>query len=273
MTDEDVKAPSSGPLVKQAAAPRSKAKTIGLLIFWVAVVAGLFFLASKLGIQEKLSELLTWIEGQGKAGPVIFIVVYALATTLFIPGSVLTLGAGVVFKVFWGTVYVSIASVAGATLSFLIGRYVARGWVEKKIEAVPKFAAVDAAVANEGWKIVALTRLSPVFPFVFLNYAYGLTKVSLPAFVLASWIFMLPGTVLYVYLGSIAGDVATLEGGGEANATGQWIFKIVGILATILVTVYITKIAKKALAERVPTDDAAGGGSGGAVGGEAEASA
>jgi uncharacterized membrane protein YdjX (TVP38/TMEM64 family) len=173
--------------------------------------------------------------------------IYILACVLFLPGSVLTLGAGVLFGLFAGSVIVSIASTLGATAAFIVGRYFARDWVAKKIEGNPGFKAIDDAVAKEGWKIVGLTRLSPVFPFNLLNYAYGLTKVSLRDYFFASWMGMLPGTVMYVYIGSVVGDLARLSAGGRTRTTAEWALYIVGFVATITVTIYVTRAARAAL--------------------------
>jgi len=197
--------------------------------------------------QELLKQALDWVGQLGPWGPIIFIAIYILATVLFIPGSVLTLGAGAVFGVAWGSIYVSIGSTLGATCAFLVGRYLARNAIARKIEGNERFAAIDKAVANEGWKIVGLTRLSPVFPFTLLNYAFGLTRVKLQDFVLASWIGMMPGTVMYVYLGSLA-KAAT---GERTRTTGEWVLYGVGLLATVVVTVFVTRIAKKALEKKI----------------------
>ena len=201
-------------------------------------------------LQELLQNALTWVESLGSIAPIAFIVLYNVATVLLIPGSVLTLGSGILFGLFWGSVYVFFAATLGATLAFWLGRNVARDWVSEKISAYPKFAAIDKAVAKEGFKIVFLTRLSPLFPFNLLNYAFGITQVSLKDYVLGS-VGMIPGTILYVYIGSLLGSIAQI---GMKGATLdpqtqklQWIAKIVGFIATIAVTVYITRIAKKAL--------------------------
>lgn len=194
-----------------------------------------------------MNSILEWIDQFGIWGPVLFVLLYALAAVLFIPGSALTLGAGALFGVVQGSILVSLGSTLGASLSFLVGRYLARDWVAKKVENYQKFKAVDEAVGREGWRIVGLTRLSPIFPFTFLNYAYGLTQVKFTHYVLASWIGMMPGTVLYVYLGSLTRLGVEAEGAG----TAQIILKIVGLLATVAVTIYITKIARKALQEKV----------------------
>jgi uncharacterized membrane protein YdjX (TVP38/TMEM64 family) len=220
------------------------------LLLGILLVAALFVLARRFNVQDQVTDALEWIRGLGPAGPLIFLGIYVLATVLFLPGSILTLGAGVVFGLVKGAIICSISSTLGATCAFLVGRYLARGWVETKIDRNTRFKAIDAAVAREGWKIVGLTRLSPIFPFNLLNYAYGITKVSLRDYFLASWIGMMPGTILYVYMGALAGDLATLGTAGGAATTPQWVLRIVGLAATIAVTVYVTRIARKALAEK-----------------------
>lgn len=191
------------------------------------------------------------IERLGPWGPAIFVLIYAAATVLLIPGSALTLGAGLLFGVVLGSLLISVASVIGATGAFLIGRYLARDWVTKKVEKHRIFAAIEDAVEEQGWKIVGLTRLSPVFPFVLLNYAFGLTRVKLRDYVLASWIGMLPGTVMYVYIGSLGR--ASL--GAQERSPAQWALYGVGLLATIAVTVIITRTARRALARRAHLND------------------
>jgi uncharacterized membrane protein YdjX (TVP38/TMEM64 family) len=201
--------------------------------------------------QDLLRSALQWIESLGIIGGIAFIAIYIIATVAFLPGSILTLGAGVVFGVFLGAVYVFIGATIGAIAAFLVGRYLARGWISKKITGNQKFAAIDKAVAKEGFKIVLLTRLSPIFPFNLLNYAFGVTGVSLKDYALGS-IGMIPGTVMYVYIGSLAGDLAKI--GTESQPTNpmiQWTIRIIGFIATVAVTVYVTRLARKALAEKV----------------------
>jgi uncharacterized membrane protein YdjX (TVP38/TMEM64 family) len=220
------------------------------MIKLIAAVAGIVILliaAQYFNVQELLIRALDGITGLGAWGPLLFIAIYILACVLFLPGSVLTLGAGVLFGLFAGSVIVSIASTLGATAAFIVGRYFARDWVAKKIEGNPGFKAIDDAVAKEGWKIVGLTRLSPVFPFNLLNYAYGLTKVSLRDYFFASWMGMLPGTVMYVYIGSVVGDLARLSAGGRTRTTAEWALYIVGFVATVTVTIYVTRVARAAL--------------------------
>lgn len=201
--------------------------------------------------QELLRNALQWIDGLGVVGGLVFVAIYIVATVAFLPGSILTLGAGVVFGVVLGSVYVLIGATLGAIAAFLVGRYLARGWISQKIAGSQKFAAIDGAVAREGFKIVLLTRLSPVFPFNLLNYAFGVTGVSLRDYALGS-IGMIPGTIMYVYLGSLAGDLARIGSEGQpTNAAVQWAIRIIGFIATAAVTVYVTRVARQALAEKV----------------------
>jgi uncharacterized membrane protein YdjX (TVP38/TMEM64 family) len=201
--------------------------------------------------QVWLKNALQWIDGLGAVGALAFILLYIIATVAFLPGSILTLGAGVVFGVVMGSLYVFIGATIGAAAAFLVGRYLARGWVAKKIAGNNKFRAIDEAVSREGLKIVLLTRLSPIFPFNLLNYAYGVTGVSLKDYVLGS-IGMIPGTIMYVYIGSLAGSIATIGTESQPGNTGvQWAIRIIGFIATVAVTIYVTKVARKALENEV----------------------
>ena len=201
--------------------------------------------------QMFLRNALQWIDDIGAVGALAFILLYIIATVAFLPGSILTLGAGVVFGLVMGSIYVFIGATIGATAAFLVGRYLARGWVAKKIAGNQKFRAVDEAVGREGLKIVLLTRLSPVFPFNLLNYAYGVTGVSLKDYILGS-MGMIPGTIMYVYVGSLAGNLAAIGTASQPDNPGlQWLIRILGFIATVTVTVYITKVARKALENEV----------------------
>jgi uncharacterized membrane protein YdjX (TVP38/TMEM64 family) len=222
------------------------------IIIIVAVISVLVVSAKVFNLQQGFRDTLTWISSLGPLGPVIFIGLYIVVCVLLLPGSIPTLGAGVLFGVVKGSIAVSIGSTLGATCAFLIGRYLARGWVSGKIAGNEKFNSIDEAVGTEGWKIVLLTRLSPIFPFNLLNYAFGLTKVSLKHYFFASWVGMIPGTIMYVYIGSLAGDLAKLGAGQHARTTGEWVLYGVGLLATLAVTVLVTRIARKALASRIP---------------------
>ena len=217
---------------------------------WVSLVVALLVLARSLNASSLLASALDWIRGLGPWGVVVFVLVYVLAAVLLLPAVILTLGAGAVFGVARGSVLVSIASTLGATAAFLVGRYFARGWVARQIEGNATFRAIDDAVAREGWRIVGLTRLSPAFPFNLLNYAYGLTRVSVRHYVVASWIGMMPGTVLYVSLGAFAGDVAAAGAVRHSRTPTEWALYVVGLLATVAVTFSITRIARRALQQQ-----------------------
>ena len=228
--------------------PSSIFRIVTLAVLVVSIGASLFLLPT----QEYLSRFLAWVQRIGPWGAVLLGAVYIPAALLFVPGSLLTLGAGFALGVGLGTVAVSIGSTLGASAAFLAGRTLARGFIEAKLSHNPRFRAIDQAVKHEGFKIVLLTRLSPVFPFNLLNYAFGLTPVSLRDYFLASWIGMLPGTVMYVYLGSAAKNLADLAAGKVEGGTGQQALFGVGLLATVAVTVAVTRVAKRALNVVVP---------------------
>lgn len=213
------------------------------LIAGLAVLATIIALLRLPAVRDALQGALDRIETLGPWAPVVFVLLYICATVLLVPGTILTLGAGAVFGVVHGSIIVSIAATLGASAAFLVGRFVARDRVRKRIADNPKFTAIDEAVAREGWKIVGLTRLSPVFPFTLLNYAFSLTGVSFRHYVFASWIGMLPGTVMYVYLGSLA-KLATDE---RERTPAEIALFVVGLVATVLVTIVITRTAKRAL--------------------------
>jgi uncharacterized membrane protein YdjX (TVP38/TMEM64 family) len=213
-------------------------------------VIGVLYGAHRIGAGPWLSNALDWIRGLGPLAPVAFIAIYIAACVAFLPGSILTIGAGVIFGVVRGSIYVSVAATLGATAAFLVGRYLARDWVSAKLEGNTKFRAIDEAVGKEGWKIVFLTRLSPVFPFNLLNYAYGLTRVSLRDYFFASWIGMIPATILYVYIGSLSGDLARAAGGGARRTPLEWALTVVGFIATVAVVVYATRIGARAIREK-----------------------
>jgi uncharacterized membrane protein YdjX (TVP38/TMEM64 family) len=231
--------------------PRSKGKLVLYLLIGIAVLAGLILGGRQAGAY--VPRFAGWVESLGFWGPVVFILGYALAAVAFIPGSLLTLAAGAIFGLVEGTIYTLIGATLGSSAAFLVARYLARRKIESKIAGNAKFAAIDKAVGREGFKIVALLRLSPVFPFNLLNYALGLTKVTFWQYLAAS-VAMLPGTLLYVYYGKAAGSLAALAGGAKTEKGAEsWIFLGVGLLATIVVTTFVTRLAGKALRQEIDT--------------------
>lgn len=222
-----------------------------------------------LDLQGALRWALSWVQAQGTMGAIAFVLLYAVATVALLPGTVLTLGAGAIFDVPLGSLLVFVGATLGAIAAFLVGRYLARDWVTRKLADRENFRAIDAAVRQEGLKIVLLTRLSPAFPFILLNYAFGVTGVSLRDYALGS-VGMIPGTVAYVYLGSLAGNLAQL-GTADArsgNPVVTWAIRLLGFAATVAVTAYVTRLARRALAhtvkaanrdaEDIPPEDEAG---------------
>ena len=214
-------------------------------------IAILIIIGHHFNLQELFSQSLLWVDSLGWLAPVAFIVIYNIATLLFIPGSLLTLKGGCLFGFLWGSIYVLIAATIGATFAFLVGRYISRDWVCQQIGNKSKFKSIDKAVAKNGLKIVFLTRLSPIFPFNLLNYAFGVTQVSLKDYILGS-VGMIPGTAMYVYMGSLIGDIAMKNPSIPTNPETQFVQLLlqgVGLIATVFVTFYISKVAKKALNE------------------------
>jgi len=206
---------------------------------------------------DRLTGFLQVVRGYGPGGPVIVGAAFIPACLFFLPGSPLTLFGGFAFGQTFGgltlvVACVSAGSTLGATAAFLVGRSVARGWIEKKVAAHPRFRALDAAVAEQGFKIVLLARLSPAFPFNLLNYAFGLTRVSLRDYVLASWIGMLPGTILYAYLGSTVAALADVVAGRVEKSPAQQALFYAGLAATLAVTILVTRIAKRAWVRAMP---------------------
>lgn len=224
-----------------------KSAKLGLVA--VALI-GLFLLSRQLPLASWIESFNAWVAGLGFIGMVVFALAYAVATVLMLPGSVLTLAGGAAFGLVSGFAVISVGATLGAALAFLVSRFVARKHVESWISEKPSFGVIDKAVAKQGWKIVFLTRLSPVFPFNFQNYAYGLTSVPFAHYCLASWIGMIPGTFLYVYFGTLGrSGLEAASGAGGGAETLQLVLQVAGLLATLAVTVLITRTAKRALKE------------------------
>ena len=234
----------------------SRGKLITYALAGAAVLALLLLGGRRAG--QSIPQFAAWVEGLGVWGPLVFILGYAVATVAFIPGSLLTLAAGAIFGLVKGTLYTLCGATLGASGSFLVARYVARRAIERKIAGHAKFAVIDKAVGQEGFKIVALLRLSPIFPFNLLNYGLGLTRVRFIDYLLAS-IAMLPGTLLYVYYGKAAGSLAMIAGGAVGAKTEKgtvyWVTLGIGLLATVVVTTFITRLAGKALRQQIGKED------------------
>ncbi|MEP6687388.1 MAG: TVP38/TMEM64 family protein [Gemmatimonadales bacterium] len=222
-----------------------------MLYIRLAAVAGAVLLLALAG--RRLAGLVPafgeWVHGLGPLGPIAFIGGYAVAAVAFVPGSLLTLAAGAVFGVGRGTAYALVGATLGASGAFLISRHAARAAFQRRVDRLPKFSAIDRAIAREGGKVVFLLRLSPLFPFTLLNYALGLTRIRFSRFLVAS-AGMLPGTLLYTYSGKVVGDVAAAAGShGPPRTAAYYAVLGLGLAATAAVTAIITRVARRALAE------------------------
>ena len=223
------------------------------LLIALAAVAVLITVGRKLGAY--VPQFAQWVDGLGFWGPVVFVLGYAGATLAFVPGSILTMAAGAIFGLAKGTLLVFLGATLGSTCSFLVARYLARDAIEKRLAHRPRFRAIDKAIARQGLKIIFLVRLSPVFPYNLLNYGLGLTRVRLLDYVLACF-GMIPGTFLYVYYGKALGSLAAVAGGvAPERGTSDWILLGVGLAATVAVTAFVTRIARRALNEEVEDGD------------------
>ena len=191
------------------------------------------------------------IRGAGATGVFIFIAVYVVAEVALVPGSLLTMAAGFAYGPIAGLFVASPASVLAATTAFLLGRTVLRGWIQKKIARSPKTRALDRAIGRNSFKLILLLRLSPLIPFNLLNYVLGLSDVPLGRYVAASFIGMLPGTWLYLYLGSLATTAAELSNASREGRVQRIVLTVAGLVATVLAIVFITRAAKRALEEEL----------------------
>ncbi len=232
----------------------AKLRLVSFFIFALSLVA----LARAIPVQELLDGMQRWLDGVGPAGVIVFAAVYVLAALLFVPGSVLTAAAGALFGLAGGTAVVSVASTLAAAIAFLVARYLARGAVEKKAATHPRFRAIDRAIGQGGWRVIALLRMSPAVPFSLGNYLFGLTPVRFWPYVAASWLAMLPGTFLYVYLGYVGRTGLTAAGGESTTSPGQLALLIAGLAATVVVIVYVTRLARRALRASAEFDTQAG---------------
>jgi uncharacterized membrane protein YdjX (TVP38/TMEM64 family) len=205
--------------------------------------------ATQFPVRSLMEQFLAWVADLGWWGPVLLAAAYTPACVFMIPGWILTIGAGFAFGLAEGLPAVSIGSVVGATIAFLVGRNLAREWVAAKVADSPRFRSLDRAVEREGLKLVLLVRLSPILPFNLLNYALGLTSVRLRDFVFGSWIGMLPGSLVYIYIGSTLSSLADLSAAKSSTGPLQQTLFFVGLIAAVVATALMTRMARRALAD------------------------
>lgn len=224
------------------------------LMRWATIacfVGSFALLLVALPMDMLLESLNSWIEGLGFWAPLTFAITYSVAATLFVPASALSLGAGALFGVWVGTAAVWTGAVGSIAISFLIARYGLRARVQALGASKPSFGAIDCAIGDQGWKIVALMRLSPVFPFTLQNYLFGVTAIRFWPCWIASAIFITPGTFLYVYLGFVGGTTAAALGGASADALRLGL-QLVGLAATVVITLFVARVARKAISKYAP---------------------
>jgi len=214
----------------------SKPSVIRPLVF-LALLGAIIFTVRYFQLDQYLEKerLRQVVAGYGTLGPVIYTLIWVAAPPLFLPGLPIGLAGGILFGPFWGVVYTIFGATIGATLAFLVARYLARDWVAAKLTG-SKLATLDEKVGQHGWKIVALTRLVPLFPYNLLNYAFGLTRISLLAYMASTFIFMLPMTIAIIYFSANILDLL------QGRVTKEL---VIGIILVILVTTLIPRFYKK----------------------------
>lgn len=217
----------------------------------LALLAGLAVVVTALPVRDTLTGAIELIETYRALSWALFVALYIVSAVMLIPGSILTLGAGFLFGLPVGLALVSIGSTLGAACAFLIGRFLARDWVAAKLEGLPRFRALDRATRTEGFLIVLLTRLSPVFPYNVINYGFGLTGVRFGNYFVATWLGMLPATAVYVYIGTLAADLTQVATGSFERGWLSTSLLVAGFVATIALTVVITRRATRTLREHL----------------------
>ena len=217
-----------------------------------ATLAALLALAWLGDAPARALVLLEWVQGMGRRGIVLYVLLYMVAAVAFVPGSILVLGAGAVYGLALGFAVAAAGSTLGATAAFITSRYWARGWMRRLIKGHPSFQAIDRAIGYESWRIVLLIRLSPIFPYNLLNYAFGMTRVPLGAYVAGSAIGNLPATLLYVYFGSLLGSLTALRDEPlPVHGWRQWTLYGFGLLATAAVCLYLARLARRAVKGKI----------------------
>ena len=209
-------------------------------IFLIAFIISAFFLARWYGLSDYLDQdkMRSWIDGFGLWGPLVYMLIYAIAPSFMMPGLPLTVIGGILFGPLWGTIYVLIGATIGASIAFLIARYMGRAWVEGFVRG-GRLKELDEKVQKQGWKIGAFTRLIPVFPYNFLNYAFGLTKVRFSHYLIATFIFMAPGAAAYVIFSSSILDIF------KGRISKEFIIGVVLVISVSLLPILYKKFKAK----------------------------
>jgi uncharacterized membrane protein YdjX (TVP38/TMEM64 family) len=229
---------------------KSKKTMIVRVLLAILVLAALALGGRALKQSGLLQAALEWLAGMGWWAPIIFFFIYLACMLLCLPASLLTLGAGLIWGFQLGVIYVHIAAFVSSIVCFIVSRHFGRGWVAPMIERHPSFKVLDDAVAREGWKVVALVRLAPVFPFAITSYGFGLTRVPLWQYALCS-VLIIPGTSMYVYFGSLAGDLSGLKASPPMPVWVRWTIAA----CALAVMMYLGRFTRRAL-KRLPASAA-----------------
>jgi uncharacterized membrane protein YdjX (TVP38/TMEM64 family) len=212
-----------------------------LFLAFIGVIAALYFLTPirHYFSQEGFQQVQVWIQQQGLLAPFIFGVIYVTATVLVLPGSVLTIGGGVIFGSLWGTVINLLSATGGALLSFFIARYLGRDVVSKLFRGKQNLEDIDMKLGSKGFYLILYLRLVPLFPFNALNYGLGLTKVSFRDYALATIVGMIPGTFVYTSLGAVGRHI-------NLSDPATWTdYRVWGPFALVMLLSLLPKFVKK----------------------------
>lgn len=222
-------------------------------LIWFGLGLILILLADRVELDRTLTSLLQWVDSLGTLGAIAFIAIYIIATIICVPGSIMALAGGALFGKLIGTILVFISGFLGACCAFSLGRYLLRDWVKRRLEKNSYLKAINKVVVAEGWKIACLLHLSPIIPFNILNYALGASQITYKNFIVATSVGILPGVILYVFLGSTIGDLtmAVMGKSDSANSTIQWLVSAIGVVATLALTIYLAKIARQQITKKL----------------------
>ncbi|PPK53107.1 TVP38/TMEM64 family protein [Marinobacter persicus] len=231
---------------------------MGGSIAGVGLIVGLLY---AFGVHQQVVELLRWFDTQGLWAAVMFVGIMVLAMVLLLPGVLLTTGAGFVFGLLEGTIYVVVGTTIGSAIAFLIARYFLGDYASVYLRGRARLSMVSNEMAPHGWKIVLLTRLIPFFPGKLSNFLFGLTNFSFSGFVLGTFFGVIPFSLHNVYLGSLAADLSTIGVRETARTPLEWAIYGAGFIGTVLAVMFLNRLARRALArykvETEPTEEEA----------------
>jgi len=227
----------------------ARGKDIWKLVLFAAVVLLLIVLARVFGLGERLQELREWIAAMGNLGMAAYVGLYIVAVIAAVPGLPISIAGAAIFGAFKGVILVSIGSTLGASLAFLIARYLARDAIYGRLSGNEKFQRLDRLTEKHGAIIVAITRLVPLFPFNLLNYGFGLTRVPFPTYAFWSWLCMLPGTIVYL-VGTDALITAVTTGEVPWLIVGGFVVALVGVILAVRIASGKLKEKERAQAQK-----------------------